>query len=320
VPEKSNTPHDDFFKKTFGRVDISKNFLRSYLPQNLKEFVNFSELDPRPVSYAGNNNYYSDLLFKLKVNDKKYGVYFLFEHKSYNDRWSVMQIFNYLARIWMREKRTKGAKKLSFIIPILFYHGGNGSLVIKSFAEYFDHKIIEKHDFIRYLPNFETVFYDFSNDANLKLLGDRRVRLTLKFFKISKIKDITVVYQEIISFVISENGVDRNIFQLGLNYISGSREEFDYYLLGEKLKLNGMKKEGDIVVSAADKLRLEGLRIGEEKGERELFKKLIRGNFPQTNEEIIDLIDKVDIKKIEELSERISRIKDVQELEYYLKQ
>jgi len=52
-----------------------------------------------------------------------------------------------------------------------------------------------KYDFIRYLPNFETVFYDFSNDANLKLLGDRKVRLTLKFFKISKIKDIRVVYQ-----------------------------------------------------------------------------------------------------------------------------
>ena len=110
----------------------------------MRELVDFSELDPRPVSYAGNSSYYSDLLFKSKLDDKKYGVYFLFEHKSYNDRWSVMQIFNYLARIWMREKRTKGAKKLSFIIPILFYHGGNGRLVIKSFAEYFDQNIIEK--------------------------------------------------------------------------------------------------------------------------------------------------------------------------------
>jgi len=176
------------------------------------------------------------------------------------------------------------------------------------------------YDLNKYLPDFETVFYDFSNDSNLKFLGDRRVRLTLKFFKISKIKDIKIVYEEIISYVISENSVDKDIFYLGVNYIADSREEFDYYLFGEKLKLNGMKKEGDIVVSAADKLRLEGLRIGEEKGERELFKKLIRGNFPQTNEEIIHLIDKVDIKKIEELSERISRIKNIKELEYYLKQ
>jgi len=286
----------------------------------LRELVDFSALDPRPVSYAGNSSYYSDLLFKSKIGDKKYGVYFLFEHKSYNDRWSVMQIFNYLAKIWMREKRSKGVKNLSFIIPILFYHGGNGRLVIKSFADYFDQNIIEKYDLNRYLPDFEAVFYDFSIDSNLKLLGDRKVRLTLKFFKIAKIKDIKIVYEEIISYVISENSVDKDIFYLGVNYIADSREEFDYYLLGEKLKLNGMKKEGDIVVSAADKLRLEGLRIGEEKGERELFKKLIRGNFPQTNEEIIHLIDKVDIKKIEELSERISRIKNIKELEYYLKQ
>ncbi|CCU78661.1 hypothetical protein HSACCH_00800 [Halanaerobium saccharolyticum subsp. saccharolyticum DSM 6643] len=190
-----------FFKQTFGRLDITRNFLQSYLPQNLREFVDFSELDHRPISYVGKSSYYSDLLFKSKIENKKYGVYLLFEHKSYNDKWSVMQIFNYLARIWMREKRTKGIKNLSFIIPILFYHGENGGLVIKSFSEYFDQNMIENYDLNKYLPDFETVFYDFSNDSNLKLLGDRRVRLTLKFFKISKIKDITVVYQEIISFL-----------------------------------------------------------------------------------------------------------------------
>lgn len=167
-------------------------------------------------------------------------------------------------------------------------------------------------DLNKYLPNFETLFYDFSNDSNLKVLGDRRVRLTLKFFKISKMKDIRVVYEEIISFVISENGVDIDIFYLGLNYIADSREEFNYYILNERLKYKGMKREADIVISAADKLRFEG--------ERKLFKKLVKGNFDQTNQEVMDLIDKVDIKKIEELSERISRIKNIQELEYYLKQ
>jgi predicted transposase/invertase (TIGR01784 family) len=120
VPEKSNTPHDDFFKKTFGRLDITKNFLQSYLPQNLREFVDFNELDFRPISYAGNSNYYSDLLFKSKIENKKYGVYFLFEYKSYNDRWSVMQIFNYLARIWMREKRARGVKAYLLLFQSYF--------------------------------------------------------------------------------------------------------------------------------------------------------------------------------------------------------
>ena len=311
MSEKSNTPHDDFFKKTFGRLDITRNFLQSYLPLNLREFVDFSELDPRPVSYAGKSSYYSDLLFKSKLDDKKYGVYFLFEHKSYNDRWSLMQIFNYLAKIWMREKRTKGAKKLSFIIPILFYHGGNGRLVIKSFAEYFDQNIIEKYDFNKYLPDFEAVFYDFSNDANLKLLGDRKVRLTLKFFKISKIKDIRVVYQEITSFVISEKGVDRDIFQLGLNYISDSREKFSYYILNEKLKFKGMKKEADIVITAADKLRM--------KGERDLLKKQIKSKFKQTDNELLELIDTADINKVEKVAEIFYRFDDINELKQQLK-
>ncbi|KXS48470.1 MULTISPECIES: Rpn family recombination-promoting nuclease/putative transposase [Halanaerobium] len=311
MPEKSNTPHDDFFKKTFGRVDISRNFLQSYLPQNLREFVDFSELDPRPISYTGKNSYYSDLLFKSKIGDKKYGVYFLFEHKSYNDKWSVMQIFNYLARIWMREKRTKRIKSLSFIIPILFYHGGNGSLVIKSFAEYFDQNMIENYDLNKYLPDFETVFYDFSNDANLNLLGDRKVRLTLKFFKISKIKDIKVVYQEIISFVISENGVDRDIFYLGLNYIADSREEFNYYILNERLKYEGMKKEADIVISAADKLRT--------KEAKRILLKQINFKFGNLDPETISLINNAKLEKIEELSEKILTVDSEEEFINYIK-
>jgi hypothetical protein len=311
VPEKSNTPHDDFFKKTFGRLDITKNFLQSYLPENLREFVDFSELDPRPISYVGKSSYYSDLLFKSKIENKKFGVYLLFEHKSYNDKWSVMQIFNYLARIWMREKRTKGVKKLSFIIPILFYHGGNGSLVIKSFAEYFDQNIIVNYDLNKYLPDFETVFYDFSNDSNLKVLGDRRVRLTLKFFKISKIKDITVVYEEIISFVISENGVDRDIFYLGVNYLAVSREEFNYYILNERLKYKGMKKEADIVISAADKLKT--------KGAKSILIKQIKIKFGNLDPETLSIINNAKLEKIEELSEKILSVDSEEEFINYIK-
>ena len=171
--------------------------------------------------------------------------------------------------------------------------------------------MIENYDLNKYLPDFETVFYDFSNDSNLKLLGDRRVRLTLKFFKISKIKDITVVYQEIISFVISENGVDRDIFQLGINYIADSREKFDYYLLGEKLKLKGMKKEADIVITAADKLRM--------KGAKRILLKQVKFKFGNLDAETLSLINKANLKKIDELSEKILIVDSEEEFINYIK-
>jgi len=58
---------------------------------------------------------------------------------------------------------------------------------------------------------------------------------------------------------------------------------------------------------------------GEKKGERKLFKTLVKGNFEGCDDKIMELIDQAEISKIEELSERISKIKDLKELEEALK-
>jgi len=59
---------------------------------------------------------------------------------------------------------------------------------------------------------------------------------------------------------------------------------------------------------------------GEKKGERKLFKTLVKGNFEGCDDKIMELIDQAEISKLEELSERISKIKDLKELEEALKQ
>ena len=59
---------------------------------------------------------------------------------------------------------------------------------------------------------------------------------------------------------------------------------------------------------------------GEKKGERKLFKTLVKGNFEGSDDKIMELIDQAEISKLEELSERISKIRDLKELEEALKQ
>jgi hypothetical protein len=77
----------------------------------------------------------------------------------------------------MREKQKKEVNNLSFIIPILFYHGGNGSLVVKSLGEYFDQNIIIK---------------------------------------------------ELVSFIISENGVDAEILDYGITFSHQITDNLDF--------------------------------------------------------------------------------------------
>ncbi|TDO94119.1 hypothetical protein DFR79_10484 [Halanaerobium saccharolyticum] len=59
---------------------------------------------------------------------------------------------------------------------------------------------------------------------------------------------------------------------------------------------------------------------GEKKGERKLFKTLVKGNFEGFDDKIMELIDQAETNKIEELSEKIFKIKDLKELEEELKQ
>lgn len=58
---------------------------------------------------------------------------------------------------------------------------------------------------------------------------------------------------------------------------------------------------------------------GEKKGERKLFKTLVKGSFEGSNDKIMKLIDQAETSKLEELSKRISQIKDLRELEEALK-
>ena len=43
---KIQNPHDKFFKETFGKSDVAKDFLNNYLPQEIREIVNIDTLEP----------------------------------------------------------------------------------------------------------------------------------------------------------------------------------------------------------------------------------------------------------------------------------
>ncbi|MFH0943761.1 MAG: Rpn family recombination-promoting nuclease/putative transposase, partial [Planctomycetota bacterium] len=51
-------------------------------------------------------------------------VYLLFEHKSSQDRWLVLQLLIYVTRIWAWYRKNNGDDcRLPMILPIVFYHG-----------------------------------------------------------------------------------------------------------------------------------------------------------------------------------------------------
>ena len=64
-------------------------------------------LAPFPFVSGDQTRHYSDLLYEIKLNGGGQGlVYFLFEHKSFHDRFTALQVLRYMVEIW--ESGTRG--------------------------------------------------------------------------------------------------------------------------------------------------------------------------------------------------------------------
>ena len=115
-----NNPHDKFFKESFSRKEIAQSFIQEYLPETLRNQINFKTLEILKDSYIDKEltEHFSDILYKVKISGKNAYIYLLFEHKSYSDIWFNFQLLRNMIKIWEGYfKQNKRVKKLPVIIP-----------------------------------------------------------------------------------------------------------------------------------------------------------------------------------------------------------
>jgi predicted transposase YdaD len=62
-------------------------------------------------------------LSNVSIDGKEGFVYLLFEHKSYFDKMTPVQMLGYIVDIWKLYNKQNKNEKLPPIIPILIYHG-----------------------------------------------------------------------------------------------------------------------------------------------------------------------------------------------------
>ena len=48
---KLQNPHDKFFKETFSDVEVAKDFLNNYLPEDILKVIDVDTLDPQKDSF-----------------------------------------------------------------------------------------------------------------------------------------------------------------------------------------------------------------------------------------------------------------------------
>ena len=164
--------HDKFFKSSMADPGVKEAFLKTYLPEHLKENLNLEkveEINPQTISKRLQMQE-SDLLFRVNssdgsANDDIY-VLVLMEHKSYADSRTPFQVLKYLISIW--ESQLNKKETLKPILPIVFYEG-RLKWEYPQIDTYFKDVPAEWRP---YLPLYQSLFFDFSLENKLDKLPD----------------------------------------------------------------------------------------------------------------------------------------------------
>ena len=282
--------HDTFFRETMSHKGVAEDFLRSYLPENVLGQVRLDTLAIRKDTFVGADQaeHSSDLLYEVRFADDRPGfVYFLFEHKSYPDRFVCLQLLRYLVSIWeLHRKQHPGCVALPLIIPIVVYHGKTPQRAVR-IAELID---LPSMDLTCYVPDFHMAFLDFSPRSDQDIKGQIMLRLVLSCFRaknqptaVQRVADILRLLsqlddsatsmhwvQTIFRYLTQTMDIDRGVVHdLVKEYFTPIKED-SIMTLAEQWLQEGLQKG-----------RMEGRMEGEAKGRSAILNRQLAKRFGQ---------------------------------------
>jgi predicted transposase/invertase (TIGR01784 family) len=295
-----NNPHDKFFKESFGRKEVAQSFIEEYLPETLRNQINFKTLEILKDSYIDKEltEHFSDILYKIKISGKNAYVYLLFEHKSYSDIWFGFQLLRNMIKIWESYlKQNKRVKKLPIIIPILIYHGLEKWNLKNSIMPLFE----DITGTSQYIPDFKSEIFDISHLSDEKIKGEILLQVHFLLLKYVFKPELMNKVQEILEllFTLSSKSKATEYLEVMLRYLATSVDSQNVDEL--KTNINKVIKTGEeIMPTIAEKWVQEGIQ----KNKLEVAKKMLQKGL--SNADIRDITG-LSIKKIEEIRNSLKR-------------
>ena len=164
-PHKS---HDEFFKASFGQLEIARDYLEQLLPQEVQQSLDLSQLKRVNGSWVTPEleEYFSDVVYRCPIKEGKQQVWasFLLEHKSTPETFPHLQLLRYLVETWQEQRKQKQA--LTPIIPIVVYHGVR-KWHKRDLSSYFGKSLPQS--LLPYLPHFDYIL------TNVRALSDEQI-------------------------------------------------------------------------------------------------------------------------------------------------
>lgn len=332
---KIQNPHDKFFKETFSKKAVARDFMNNYLPQSIINIVDLDTLEPQKDSFINEElqEVFSDMLFRININKREGYIYFLFEHKSYISKNISFQLLKYMLEIWEAKVKKENSNEFPIVIPLVIYHGSDEWNIKTTLGEMIKGYKELPEDVKKYVPDYEYLLYDLSGYTDDQIKGEVQLRILLTIFRDVFTKDNKAIIETALKAADHLRKLDDQ--QTGIEYF----ETFMKYILnaGQKLtkediediikKVETNYPEGsEVVMTLAEQFREEGELRGELRGEligatKALSKtaiKLLTKKFGKLPEEIKNKISKLDTDVLEIIIDSIFDYERLDDVKKYL--
>ena len=284
-------PHDRFFRESFGRPDIVRNYLEEYLPADVRNLLNLDTLTQQDGSFidAAMQEHQTDLLYQVELHSGSTAtLYFLFEHKSYPDPLVGLQLLRYMVRFWERQVKENGT--LSPIIPLVIYHGEKAW---QSAADFLS--LLDVPEALRpYLPDFHYHLSDFSYLSDETIRGEIWLRVSLSVLRSIFNPLLRHELEPLINliFELKDQRTGLEYIRTILYYLSRATERVSREELQTVLLRQGAEGEQAMMTIAQEFIQ-EGIEQGIEQGLQDSILDLLAVRFGDVPPEMVQWITAV---------------------------
>ena len=223
--EPVKNPHDRFFKETFSRAEVALDFVYTYVPQPIAGLVAPETFKLSKDTFVDEDleERFSDLLYEAELKGKgKIFIYFLFEHKSFQDPEVALYLLLLMVRIWMNYRKQKKTGSLPPILPLVVYHGEKEWKATPRFQD-----LVGLMDVMgQYVPSFEYLIWDLSQYTDEEIKGGVLLRVATLLMKHIFSKDIGKLLPGILGLLedLKDSRTALQFLRAALRYLSsGSR-------------------------------------------------------------------------------------------------
>lgn len=321
---KVPNPHDKFFKMTFSNIAVAGDFLDNYLPQSIVDIIDLDTLEPQKDSFINKElqESFSDLLFKVNINNREGYLYFLFEHKSYPSPDVAFQLLRYMVGIW--NTKVKNTAQLPVIIPLVIYHGKDGWNIKHTLGEMILGYDELPKDIRALVPNYKYLLYDLSGYTDEQIKGAVINKIAMTMMRDIPRKDIIEILEYVLKAAFILLGLEDRLtgmvyLEIIIRYLLGTRADLTKDDLKELVKkIEIIYPEGsEKIMTLAEQFREEGMEIGRETLIRTSVK-LLTKKFGLLPEGLKEEISKLDISTLEVMIDGILDYKTLDEVRKYI--